>query len=157
MDSKPPLHRVPRQTEWHPFRPSEPESLHRSSAPGILLADDDAAVRSLLEVALRQHGFAVWAAANGQEALELFRCHQAEISAVLLDVRMPCLDGPETLAAMQAADPTVCCCYMTGDSGGYTSEELLASGAVCVFKKPFRLGEIVSALERLAGKESVSS
>ncbi len=119
---------------------------------GILVVDDDAAVRGLLDLALRRQGFAVWLAANGQEALEQYRCHRATIDVALLDVLMPGLDGPQTLAALQALNPQVRCCFMSGDLGLYSEWKLQSMGAAVVFHKPFRLAEIAQALRDLAGQ-----
>jgi CheY-like chemotaxis protein len=91
---------------------------------GILVVDDDAAVRDLIDVALRQDGFAVWPAADGREALQQYWRHRAAIDVVLLDVRMPGLNGPQTLAALREMNPHLRCCFMTGDAGQYTEEAL---------------------------------
>jgi CheY-like chemotaxis protein len=116
---------------------------------GILVVDDEAAVRALLAAALRQLGFPVWLAANGHEAIELYRKHGPEIGVVLLDVRMPGLDGPQTLMVLQQLSAQVRCCFMTGDTGCYTEEELLRLGAVGVLSKPFSLAGILRVLEQL--------
>jgi CheY-like chemotaxis protein len=110
--------------------------------PGVLVVDDQASVRQLLQLVFEQQGCRVWLAANGQEGLQLYEEHQPEITLVLLDVRMPGLDGPQTLTALQAIDRTVVCCFMTGQSGDHTETELLARGATRVFAKPFNLGEL---------------
>ncbi len=57
--------------------------------PGLLVVDDDAGVRGVLYGWMRLQGFAVWLAADGREALELYRRHRVSIDVVLLDVRMP--------------------------------------------------------------------
>jgi CheY-like chemotaxis protein len=116
---------------------------------GILVADDEAAIRQVLEAALKHHGYAVWAAADGAAAVELFRAHQAEIALALLDVRMPMLDGPRTLAALHRLSPDLPCCFISGDSGSYSREELLHMGAAEVFKKPFRMAEILTTVQQL--------
>ena len=117
--------------------------------PGVLIVDDESPVRSLLEVALRKHGFAAWTAANGEQALHLYEPHRSEIDLVLLDVRMPGLDGPQTLAALRRFNPDILCCFMSGDSGTYSVEALLELGAARVFKKPFSLSEIIGVLGQL--------
>jgi CheY-like chemotaxis protein len=121
-----------------------------SRKSGILVVDDEACLRGVLDVGMRQEGFAVWVAAGGQEALDLYRAHHEAIDVVLLDVRMPGLDGPQTLAALQGVNPGVRCCFMTGDPGGYTEEGLKRLGAVAVHRKPFPLDEIARSLWQLA-------
>jgi CheY-like chemotaxis protein len=113
---------------------------------GILVVDDEAEVRELLAAALRQPGFMVWLAAGGDEAIELYCQHEPEISVVLLDVRMPGVDGPQTLSALQQLNAQVRCFFMSGDTGLYTEGELLKLGAVGFLRKPFRLDEILPLL-----------
>jgi CheY-like chemotaxis protein len=109
------------------------------SRQGILPAEDEPALRALLERALRQDGFRVWAAGDGVEALALFQQHRSEIGLVLLDVQMPRLDGPQTLLALQQLAPGLRCCFMTGDLGTYSDAELRRLGADRIFRKPFAL------------------
>ncbi len=86
-------------------------------------------VRLLLHRALRWHGFEVLLADSGSAAVRLFEAHRGRISCILLDVRMPGLDGPQTLRALRHLDPSVVCCFMSGHAGDHPSEELLALGA----------------------------
>jgi CheY-like chemotaxis protein len=99
---------------------------------------------------MRQQGFAVWLAAGGGEALDLYRRHRRAIDVVLMDVRMPGLDGPQTLAAIQELNPQVRCCFMSGGLGSYTERGLRDLGAAALIGKPFRLAEVVRALWELA-------
>src|SRR5205814_4909737 len=108
-------------------------------AYGILVVDDEAAMRGVLNIAMRQQGFVVWLAANGREALDLYRRHRAAIDVILLDVRMPGLDGPQTLAALQEINPHVRCCFMSGDLGSYTEGVLRDFKAAAGLPKPLRL------------------
>src|SRR5207253_1417370 len=103
--------------------------------PGVLVVDDEPAVRTLLQLSLGHHGFTVWSAAGGKAAVELYRQHQAEIAVALLDVQMPGLDGPWTLIALRQINPQVRCCFMSGHTGEYDAETLLDLGAVHVFQK----------------------
>jgi CheY-like chemotaxis protein len=116
----------------------------------VLVADDDPNVLRLLEAALTLYGFKVLAAPGGAEAVELLHGHP-DVGVALVDVRMPGMDGPRTLAALRAIDPGLPCLFMTGQSGDYTAAELLAFGADGVLEKPFRtLGEVVRALRQAA-------
>jgi len=123
---------------------------------GILVVDDEWTVRAVLSVVLREKGFALWLAANGQEAVDLYRrCHET-IDVVLLDVLMPGRDGPQTLAALQEINPRVRCCFMSGDLGRYTERELRDLGAAAVIQKPFRVAEVAQMLWELASEADLS-
>src|SRR5262245_55107189 len=73
-------------------------------APAILVVDDEPMIRKLLQLQLQQQGFGVLVAADGREALVLYQARRSTIALVLLDVRMPDLDGPQTLAALRQCD-----------------------------------------------------
>jgi CheY-like chemotaxis protein len=111
--------------------------------------DDDAAVRLLLDTALRHFGFTVWLAGHGQEAIEVYRQEGPAIDLVLLDVRMPVLDGPQTLTALLRLNPQLRCCFMTGQAGSYSHDQLLQLGAAHLFQKPFQLTEMARILKQL--------
>jgi CheY-like chemotaxis protein len=121
-----------------------------AAKPGVLVVDDEPLLLAVLDAGLQQRGFTVWLASNGVQALQVYQAHAAEIALVLLDVRMPGLDGPQTLAALRRLNPSVRSCFMTGNLGLYTPEELSALGAIQVFPKPFDLNQLVEALWRLA-------
>jgi two-component system cell cycle sensor histidine kinase/response regulator CckA len=121
---------------------------------GILVVDDEPSLRHLLEIALRREGFTVWLAASGQQALKLYGEQRPNIDLVLLDVGLPDLDGPQTLATLRQVDAQILCCFMSGNiEGKYTEEELLQRGAVYVFSKPFDLFQVAFLLRQLAGKK----
>jgi CheY-like chemotaxis protein len=127
-------------------------SLRTPRAYGILVVDDEHHLRGVLGHSMRQQGFAVWLAADGHQALELYRRHRAAIDVVLLDVHMPGPDGPRTLAALRVLDPQLRCWFMSGDLGSYTEGQLRGLGAAGVLHKPFPLGETAEGLWQLAGK-----
>jgi len=62
------------------------------------------------------------------------------------------LDGPQPLQALRLLNPELGFCFMSGDPGGYTEEDLLALGARCIFRKPFSLTETARALHYLASE-----
>ncbi len=128
--------------------PSPPDA----ARPGILVVDDDAAIRALLETGLRRRGFAVWLAADGGAALAVYRQHAAEITLVLLDVRMPGTDGAQALCQLRALNPGLTVYMMSGHLGGYAVDDLLRLGAAGVFDKPFALPEVVEALWEAASR-----
>lgn len=121
----------------------QPASAQRP--PGVLVADDEGPVCTLLATFLRHKGFRVWTASDGQEAINTYRANRSSIDVVLLDVRMPTLDGPEALAALRQVNPNVRCCFMTGATGRYTPADLIAVGSLDVLLKPFTSLESVVA------------
>lgn len=120
------------------------------AAPGVLVVDDEPGVRKLLREVLTDLGLTIWEADGGAAALDLYRQFQDRIVLVLLDVRMAGLDGPNTLARLQAVNAAVPCCFMTGHAGHYTEEQLLRAGALAVVRKPFRLAELLALVRRVA-------
>ncbi len=126
-------------------------------ARGILVVDDEACVRGVLGAALRQRGFIVWLAADGLEAVELFDRHREAIDVIVLDVRMPGPDGPQTLGALRQLNATVPCCFMSGEPGRHTAQSLQDLGAAAVFAKPFPVVETAQTLWELAGRSATAA
>lgn len=116
--------------------------------PGVLVAEDRAGLRALLCAALSGAGFRAWPAADGEEAVRLYRAHPGEIDVALLDRGMPVKDGPAALADLRALNRSLPCCLMTG-AGPNAERELLALGASCVLVKPFLLPEVVAMVRGL--------
>jgi CheY-like chemotaxis protein len=126
--------------------------LTRSPRPEILVVEDDDGVRRMLDTVLRMYGFGVRTAATGEAAVDSYRRHQATVAVVLLDVQLPGLDGPEVLTRLQAVNPAVRYCFMSGNTGKYAPEDLRARGAVHVFAKPFRsMAELAQTLRGIVG------
>lgn len=103
----------------------------------VLVVDDEPSVGKLLEFLFQGSGLSVRLASSGEQALEIYRDHQDAIGVVLLDVQMPGLDGPTTLKKLREVNPKVACCFMSGDTGNYTMQDLYSMGAAHVFSKPF--------------------
>jgi CheY-like chemotaxis protein len=104
----------------------------------------------LLTAVFHRRGFAVWIASSGPAGVAAYQEHQAEIDVVLLDVRMPGVDGPGTLARLRQINPALRCCFMSGHTGEYTADYLLSCGASHCFDKPFRMDDVAQTLLRLA-------
>jgi CheY-like chemotaxis protein len=123
--------------------------------PEVLVVDDEPLILQMLGLALPCHGLAVRQAGGGQQAVDLYRQHRGSIRVVLLDVKMPGLDGPQTLAALREIDPGVRCVFMTGYAADSLAEELLALGAEQVVQKPFRdLAALAGTLREVAARRA---
>lgn len=117
----------------------------------VFVVEDEDAIRRMLDVAFRRHGLDVLLASTGDDAVAIYREHRHAIAVVLLDVRMPDLDGPATLAALRVIDPEVRAGFVSGDTGTYTTDDLIRAGASFVIAKPFDVAGVVDALRRLVG------
>ena len=80
----------------------------------LLLAEDDADVRALFCTFLRQAGYTVFDAADGQDALALFDLNADAIDAVVTDVVMPTVSGPALASAIRTRRPDVKVLYVSG-------------------------------------------
>jgi CheY-like chemotaxis protein len=149
-------HRLSQQTGPGPLSDTAQTCLVTPRPYGLLVVDDKEFVRDVLDRAMKQQGFAVWLAAGGQEAIGLYRQNREAIDLVLLDVRMPGLNGPQTLAALQEMNAQVRCCFMSGDLGSYAEWQLCNLGAARVIHKPFRLAEMAEMLWELARSAALS-
>jgi two-component system KDP operon response regulator KdpE len=117
--------------------------------PGVLVVDDQPAIRHILRLSLERQGIPVWGAADGETALELFREQREAIGLVLLDVRLPGMSGPETLRTLRDLDAALPCCFMSGGAGPYTEADLLELGALHFFAKPFALNVVTEVVRNL--------
>jgi len=101
-------------------RHEEAKPVDWKGAGTILLVDDEESVRTLGSRMLERSGFEVLTAADGREALEIYRVRRAEIALVLLDLTMPEMDGEETFRELRRIDPNV----RVVMSSGYTESEI---------------------------------
>lgn len=101
----------------------------------ILVVDDQAGVRRLIQEVFREVGYRVLTATNGQEALAAAAAYAP--SAVILDMKMPIMDGLETLRVLKAAQPKLLVVMMTAVGDGDQINEALSSGAHSCVSKPF--------------------
>jgi two-component system, chemotaxis family, chemotaxis protein CheY len=120
-------------------------------APDVLVVDDSAAIRKILQRVLRQTGMdigTIHEAGDGQEAIELLKLHQPAL--ILTDINMPKMDGLQLLAAVKASDgwrhiPVV---MITTEGGETKVGEGVKLGAAGYVRKPFTADQIK---EKLAG------
>lgn len=115
-------------------------------APLILIVDDQPAVRFLLVELFREAGCRVATASHGQEALALAA---AEVPALaFVDLKMPVMDGMETLRELKRLYPALPVVMMTALGEGEVDEALEAGAVACV-NKPFDVFEVRRLADRL--------
>lgn len=108
----------------------------------ILIADDDAEMRHLLEVVLAHAGLPIDSAANGTELLarlEQLARDRLQPALVVSDVHMPGATGLDALERIRATMPEVPVILITAFGDPETHERARSLGALAVFNKPFPL------------------
>jgi DNA-binding NtrC family response regulator len=116
--------------------------------PKVLVVDDEAAIRDLLEEALTRWGYQVVKAANGVQATEELRKGKI-FEIALLDIRMPEMDGLELLRQIKRHDPATEVIIMTGYPTVGSAVEALKEGAYDYLTKPLILDEIRNLLSHV--------
>src|SRR5207249_8976121 len=89
-------------------------SMPRTGSETILVAEDDPAVRALASDMLREHGYTVLTAGNGEEALEVAERYRGPIHLLLTDVMMPRMNGLQLTGPFAAVRAHARVLYMTG-------------------------------------------
>jgi signal transduction histidine kinase len=140
--------RLPVQDQ--PLASPMPERL--PAAPGrgglALVVDDEERVRTLVARLLRRLGYRVLEAEDAQRALDCFRTRGREIEVVVLDLRMPGMDGWECLEALREIRRDVPVLVCSGYDPGAVEER--DDPRLGFLRKPFRIDHLREALDRLA-------
>jgi CheY-like chemotaxis protein len=117
---------------------------------GILLAEDDAATRDLVERALSMDGHKIIVTQDGAEALEKLQSAQA-VDLLISDVQMPGIDGIELVEKGLAARPKLRVILMSGFSDELGRADHLEGRIARVISKPFTLEQIRAAVRSVLG------
>ncbi|MEH7118320.1 response regulator [Neobacillus vireti] len=112
----------------------------------ILIVDDQFGIRILLNEVFQKEGYQTFQAANGVQALEIVTKHQPDL--VLLDMKIPGMDGIEILKRMKVIDPEIRVIIMTAYGELDMIQEAKDLGALTHFAKPFDIDDIRAAVRK---------
>src|SRR2546425_2022527 len=132
--------------------PSTPGS-STLATPTVLVVDDEPLVRALLTDALQIEGFNVVTAASGLTALD--HVASSTFSSAILDMRMPGLDGMETLRRLRELAPRLPVIVLTGYGDIPSAVETMRLGASDYLTKPARPEEIGLAVRRALERQQL--
>ncbi|MBT3783871.1 response regulator, partial [bacterium] len=116
----------------------------------VLIVDDEMDILYLLKEMLREIGFESLWATNGVEAVQIFEKSHQNLSAVLLDLRMPVMPGTETFEKIKEISSGVPVILLSGFHKDQEVDQLLEKGASAFIQKPYSLDEIAEVLEQVA-------
>src|SRR5579872_5005499 len=123
------------------------ETKLRLRTVGVLVVDDEPALRQMVRMLLEDEEWEVFEAQDGPEALAMLRSHAGRL-VVLIDGRLPTMSGEDVLLAVRA-DPDLMARHtyvvVSGDATRYSHDlaPLLRDLSVSVIAKPFSIDELV--------------
>ena len=113
----------------------------------ILVVDDEPSIQEITKASLETYNYKILTANDGIEAIAMYAQHKHEISAVLIDMMLPALDGLTAMRTLQKINPQV---KIIASSGLMSSSKLAAvmgSGAKTFLSKPYTLKELLHTLQ----------
>ena len=125
-----------------------------SDGARVLVVDDEADARTLLERGLTRHGYTVVTAADGEEAVRRF---DKSLAAIVTDLVMPRLDGVGVLTQAAKLIPSAVRVVITSFADKDRAVAALNSGAHYLVEKPFTTQQLVEVLGRLLAERDRSS
>jgi len=114
--------------------------------PSILIVDDDEVMQETLSDVMRKGGYEIFSVTSGNEALAMIK--KNVIDLVLLDMKLPDVDGLEVLKKIKASDTEILVIIMTAYSDVQTAVSAMKSGAYHYINKPFELEELKLLIEK---------
>jgi two-component system cell cycle sensor histidine kinase/response regulator CckA len=114
----------------------------------VLLVEDDESIRLLAGLALDIRGYAVLAAANGDQALEIAHHHLGTIHVLLTDIQVPGMRGPDLAARIASLRPGIRVLFMSGAPYDVARREPLPAGAA-LLDKPFSIDVLARKVREL--------
>jgi DNA-binding NtrC family response regulator len=118
----------------------------------VLLVDDEVEFASALAERLELRNYEVRTANNALEALGLIHSYPPDV--VILDLKIPGMDGIEALKAIKQFDSSIEVIMLTGHGDGFSVEQGLKSGAFEYIIKPVEIGELISKIDSAQNKRN---
>jgi DNA-binding NtrC family response regulator len=138
---------------YKPFEPTQVLNVIKDilSKELILIVDDKEADLITMKAVLEEGGFRTITANDGREAVSLVS--KGRFDVIFLDIKMPGMDGVQTLKRIKEIDPKIPVVMMTGYSVEHLVRESLRCGAKMCIYKPFEATEIFKAIKKVSDKD----
>jgi len=119
----------------------------------ILVADDEQSMREFLDIMLKKEGYKVSLASNGEEVVKVVENDLFDL--ILLDIRMPKLDGISALKKIKANSPETIVIMITAYASADTAIKAMKEGAYDYITKPFKVEEIKLIIKNALEKKNL--
>jgi PAS domain S-box-containing protein len=127
--------------------PAAQQELPSGHGELILVVDDEDAIREVTKTLLETNDYRVLVASDGIEAITLYTQHKEEISAVLIDMMMPSMDGPTAIRVLKKINPQVKIIGVSGLVSNHKMIELVGNSVKTFLPKPYTSNELLKNLQ----------
>jgi CheY-like chemotaxis protein len=134
---------------WRPEPEPEPNGDPAPVRRRVLVAEDDAVVRTMLQRLLQEAGFEVRTARHGNEALGIALRGSDVFDLVVTDVRMPVMDGWELGRRLRERWPNLPLLYISGYDAELSAATRRTGPRQALLRKPFELDDLIREVGRL--------
>lgn len=123
----------------------------------VLVVEDEAALLTLAQIALEANGYSMVGCSNGAEAITLCDDPSHDFGAILMDIRMPVMDGLDATRKLRAHPRTknVPIIIVSALASPAEQEEGMKAGADAYLTKPYRFKDLLDILDRYQAKVSI--
>ena len=116
----------------------------------VLFVDDEEMLLEVGSLMLQRLGYNLLTANKGQEAIEIFK--RNEVAFVILDMRMPGMNGDEVCRQLKKIKPKVKIILASGYVGFYSTKYLISIGFDDILEKPFTIEHLSEKIENILSK-----
>jgi two-component system, cell cycle sensor histidine kinase and response regulator CckA len=135
-----------------PVKESGSEKRASGGTETVLVVEDDGGVRGMVAMILRDHGYAVLEAKDGDEASRLYGEHKDEIGLVILDVVMPGKNGREVLDQILSVNPAAKAIFMSGYTGDIVINKGVNQEGFNFLQKPLSVSGLLQKVREVLDK-----
>ena len=125
----------------------------RGRGQRVLIVDDEPAIREVFEDTLTRHGYQIFLAANGAEALTR-ALQEPRLDLALVDMMMPVMDGSETIRSLQRTCPRLRLLAMSGLQLKESDKEFFAASKIICLTKPIPARELLKIVHQTLADQS---
>jgi two-component system cell cycle sensor histidine kinase/response regulator CckA len=122
----------------------------------VMLVDDEQVLVDLGQEFLRRAGFKAVGFSDALAALEWYKNHWGEVDLIILDMKMPGIDGEQAFGRLRDINPAAQIAMLSGYSQDGAAQELLSRGALRFFQKPLKYPDLVKWIAQTLSKSDAA-